>query len=119
MHNGFYSPIQKGYKITSMSSKSKQEKNKLRQIELLKHFEGDFYQEKILPDKVLVKMWNGGTNKWQVAVFTRSSFNNYKAFQGNGNKQKFEDKIEEEKIPFERPTLETLKNKAKQNGFSF
>ncbi len=90
-------------------TKAKKEKNRLRQLELLAQFEGDFYQEKILPDKVLVKMWNGSSNKWQVAEFTRSSFNNYKAFQGNKNK--FEESIKEEepKIPFERPTLERLK----------
>lgn len=54
-----------------------------RQEELLKNFNqaGDHYEEKKVGDTWMVKMWNGGTNRWQVAVFSEVSFRNYKSFQ--------------------------------------
>jgi hypothetical protein len=69
-----------------MTSKTKREKQRLIQEEKLKLFTGDFYQEKEIGDKVFVKMWNGNSNKWQVAEFTKVSFRNYKHFQENNKR---------------------------------
>jgi hypothetical protein len=33
------------------------------------------YATKIVGDWVLVRQWNGGTNRWEVAIYTRESFN--------------------------------------------
>ena len=73
-------------------SKSKQLKRQACQIELLKNFEGDFYQEKKIGDKWYVKMWNGATKKWQVAVYGENSFRNYKKFT---EAQEYEDELQE------------------------
>ena len=56
------------------------QKKLLRQQELLKNFEGDFYQEKKINDKWYVKMWNGGTKRWQVAIYSEDSFKRYKSY---------------------------------------
>lgn len=68
-----------------MSKKSRQIKRQIRQLELLKEFAhqvGDFYEEKRVGDNWYVKMYNGGSDKWQVAVYSSSSFRRYKNFQG-------------------------------------
>lgn len=57
---------------------SKQKKRDHQQSSLLTIFEGDYYQEKQVGDKWLVKMWNGTTNKWQVAIYSELSFRRYK-----------------------------------------
>ena len=73
-----------------MSKKSN--KRQQRQLELLKHFEGDFYQEKKVGDNWYIKMWNGGNQKWQVAVFTQKSFRNYKSYKNfRDESQKLDD----------------------------
>ena len=47
----------------------------------------DFYEERYERGFWLVKQWNGDNQKWQVAVFTEESFNNYKkAGELNQNK---------------------------------
>jgi hypothetical protein len=92
-----------------MSSKAKQLERRLRQIELLKNFEGDFYQEKKVGNEWLIKMWNGGTHKWQVAVFSESSFRKYKSFDRATQKQEELDEKFQAEIHFERPTLESVK----------
>ena len=51
-----------------------------RQFLLLKHFEGDFYQEKKINNQWYIKTWNGNQKRWQVAVYSEQSFNLYKAF---------------------------------------
>ena len=51
-----------------------------RQVELLKGFEGDFYQEKKVGDKWLIKMFNGKTKRWQVAQYSISSYEKYKGY---------------------------------------
>jgi hypothetical protein len=63
-----------------MGKRAKLERQR-RQQELLKLFVGDWYQEKQVGDKWYVKMWNGGTNKWQVGEFTAASFKKYKQFR--------------------------------------
>lgn len=63
-----------------MTKKKKEERLK-RQEELLKLFNGDFYQEKLIDGKWYVKMYNRGTDRWQVAIFTQESFSRYKTFQ--------------------------------------
>ena len=69
---------------TSKRRKEKQkEQRRQKQRELLKYFEGDFYQEKKIGDKWFVKMFNGNTERWQVAIYSESSFQTYKEFQEN------------------------------------
>jgi hypothetical protein len=76
-----------------MKGHAKKLKRQERQNELLKNFEGDFYQEKKVGNEWLIKMWNGGTKKWQVAVFSDSSYKKYKMF---GNAKKEEEELNEE-----------------------
>jgi hypothetical protein len=61
-------------------SKTTAQKRKERQEELLKLFEGDFYQEKKVGDKWHVKQYNRNTDRWQVAVYSESSFSRYKGY---------------------------------------
>lgn len=61
----------------------KKEQRRQKQQELLKHFEGDFYQEKKIGDKWFVKLFNGNTGNWQVAIYSEDSFKRYKEFQSN------------------------------------
>mgnify|MGYP001559221659 CR=1 FL=1 len=49
----------------------------------MKHFDGDFYQEKQVENSWYVKQYNGNNDRWQVAVYTNQSFRNYKKFQEN------------------------------------
>lgn len=94
-----------------MKGQLKKLKRLARQQELLKNFEGDFYQEKKVGNEWLIKMFNGGTKKWQVAVFSETAYNKYKAFSKARKEEEeldnsFKEKIIDEK--FERPTLESL-----------
>lgn len=65
-----------------MSKKKKLERRK-RQEELLKNFDGDFYQEKKIGNEWFVKHYNGNTDRWQVAVYSQDSFQRYKIFSEN------------------------------------
>ena len=71
-----------------MSSETKKLEKQLRQQELLKNFEGDYYQEKQVGNKWLVKSLSGNTGKWQVAEYSEESFQRYKEY--NENKQHLE-----------------------------
>jgi hypothetical protein len=66
-------------------SNTRKEKRKLeniiRQQELLKNFEGEFYQEKKVGNNWLVKMFNKDNGKWQVAVYSEDSYRKYKDYQ--------------------------------------
>ena len=66
--------------------KKGRQKRRLRQEQLLKeyfsHQVNDFYEEKKVGDKWYVKMYNGGNDNWQVAIFSSQSFRNYKGFTG-------------------------------------
>ena len=93
-------------------SKKKQLERQAKQQELLKNFEGDFYQEKKVGDEWLIKMWNGGNEKWQVAKFSEVAYKKYKAFgvakqEEEEMENQFKEKIFDEN--FVRPTLENVK----------
>jgi len=62
-------------------TKTSQAKRLARQIELLKNFEGDFYQEKKIGNEWYVKSFNGGTQRWQVSIFSEDSFKKYSAYK--------------------------------------
>ena len=47
---------------------------------LLSYFIGDHYQEREVNGFMLIKQWNGNTKSWQVAIFTKDSFENYKKY---------------------------------------
>ena len=68
--------------------KLKQAKRLARQQELLKNFEGDFYQEKQVGDEWYIKQWNGGTQRWQVAIYSKQSYANYKSYQDERDYEK-------------------------------
>ena len=72
-------------------TKTAQAKRLARQIELLKNFEGDFYQEKKVGNEWHVKSFNGGTQRWQVSIFSEDSFKKYSAFN---NARKEQDELE-------------------------
>ena len=46
--------------------------------------EKDGYAEKEVNGFWLVKQWNGDAKDWQVAIFSKESFNNYKGIQKQG-----------------------------------
>lgn len=62
--------------------KISRETRKKRQEELLSLFNQteDNYEEREIRGDVYVKMFNGNTQRWQVAVYSQKSFNNYKQF---------------------------------------
>lgn len=67
-----------------MSTKRKQQKRLERQRELLKEFAhqvGDFYEEKQVGEQWYVKMYNRGTDRWQVAIYSNEAYRKYKTFQ--------------------------------------
>jgi len=78
-----------------MKGQAKKLKRLERQIELLKNFiqEEDHYEEKKIGNEWYIKMWNGGTKKWQVAVFSEMAYKNYKKFS---SARKEEEELEEE-----------------------
>lgn len=45
---------------------------------LLTFFEKDEYSEKELNGFWLIKKWNGQTNRWEVAIYTKDGYENYK-----------------------------------------
>lgn len=90
---------------------NKKQKRNQRQLELLKNFDGDFYQEKKIGDEWYIKMWNGGTKRWQVAVYSNLSYKKYKAFDTMKEESEDLDNQFNEKIAWERPTLENIKSK--------
>ena len=101
-----------------MKGELKKQKKLERQIELLKNFEGDFYQEKKVSEEWYIKSYNGGTKRWQVSIYSEQSYRNYKSFQEEREpkRQKQNIKPHIEDIPFIRPTLESIKAMvAKQN----
>jgi len=59
----------------------KQKKQSTRNKFLLSFFSEDKYQEKEVNGFWLVKQFNSGNGKWQVAVYTKESFKSYKNFQ--------------------------------------
>ena len=64
--------------------KKAKEKNKTRRDFLLTFFtDYNEYQEVELNNFWLVKQWNGDAKFWQVAIFTKESFKNYKKFRQN------------------------------------
>ncbi len=72
-----------------MSLKQKKD-NKVRQDFLLTFFEQDIYQEKEVNGFWLIKQWNSDAQKWQVAIYTKESFSNYKKYSENYNKKQNE-----------------------------
>ncbi len=53
------------------------------QLERLKHFSHqpiDYYEEKKVGNDWYVKNYNGGTDQWQVSVYSPESFRKYKQF---------------------------------------
>ena len=65
-----------------MSLIKKKENRKLHQF-LLTFFnqEADHYEEKELNGFWLVKQKNNDNDTWQVCIFTKESFNNYKNYK--------------------------------------
>ncbi len=66
----------------------KQTKRRDRQEILLKAFSNqtiEHYEEKQVEDCWFVKMYNAGNKKWQIAIYSKESFAQYKQFS-NSNK---------------------------------
>lgn len=72
-----------------MSKESRRESRRLRQLELLKNFTDDFYQEKQVDGKWLVKHQDGVTGNWVVAEYSQESFQRYKEYADNGQRFKY------------------------------
>lgn len=89
-------------------TEAKKKRMRERQVELLKNFQGDFYQEKKVGDEWYIKSFNGGTGRWQVSVYSETSYRRYKSFVPEKDFAPLRAKPEST-IPFERPTLESVK----------
>jgi len=76
----------------SRKRKARREEQERRLKEFIQDFE--HYEERRIGDKIWVKHWNGGTNLWQVAIFTEQSFRKYKNY--GENRQLFENAINKE-----------------------
>lgn len=93
-------------------TEAKKKRLRERQIELLKMFKGDFYQVMQVGNEWYIKSWNGGTNKWQVSVYSDVSYKKYKSFDLEKAREEKELDKKFKDIPqvtFERPTLESIK----------
>lgn len=54
---------------------------KINQTERLKLFDTPTgYEEKFIDDKWYVKSFNGGTKKWQVAIYSIDAYKRYKGY---------------------------------------
>lgn len=99
-----------------MSSKTKKLKGQAHQIELLKKFNGDYYQEKKDGDKWLIKMWNGSTKKWQVATYSNKSYNAYKSFSSAvRDGEELDNYFNQNIASFEKPTLQNILDMAEKH----
>jgi len=59
---------------------SKKTSNRQQEF-LLSFFDTSGYQEKFVNNFWLVKQWNGNNQRWQVAIFTKESFEKYKKYK--------------------------------------
>ena len=65
-----------------MPSKAKRiARQELLLKEVFSHQIGDFYEEKQVGDKWYIKMYNRGSDRWIVAIYSNDSFRRYKTFQ--------------------------------------
>ena len=55
----------------SKYSPTKKLKNKVKHDRLLRLFDGDGYEVFETPKYIFVKQWNGNSETWQVAIYTR------------------------------------------------
>lgn len=81
------------------------------QMELLKSFahqKTDHYEEMKVGNEWHIKSYNGGTKRWQVSIYSEVSYRNYKSFQDDREPKRRKENIKPH-IPFERPTLESIK----------
>ena len=61
--------------------KTKKDRNEARRQFLITFFDKEEdYDEKYIHGFWLIKSWNGGTKKWQVAIYPEESYRNYKMF---------------------------------------
>lgn len=93
-----------------MKGQAKKLKRLARQQELLSNFEGDFYQEKKIGDEWYIKSFNGGTGRWQVGIYNDIAYRRYKSYKQDSKDliELFDRKLKPT-IPFEKPTLESIK----------
>lgn len=65
-----------------MTRKGAKDRNKTRHEFLLTLFPDNEEKYAVLPMNgfVLVRQWNGGTNRWEVAVYTQEKYNNSRYF---------------------------------------
>lgn len=91
-------------------TESKKKRLRAIQEERLKMFEGDFHQEKKVGDEWYIKSWNGGTERWQVAMFSELSYKKYKSFELKKDNEK---EVKPMDPNFIRPTLENIKKLTK------
>ncbi len=67
---------------SNLTKKAKKQLKEELRIELLRYFQGDFYQEKQVLGKWLVKYYDRDKDNWNVMVFkSDSTFRNYKNFR--------------------------------------
>lgn len=97
----------------------KKQKRLERQLELLKMFEGDFYQEKQVGNEWYIKSFNGGTGRWQVSIYSGVAYRRYKSFDRAKQDGEELDEQFEQKTLWKAPTLEDVKEIVeKQNDLS-
>lgn len=89
-----------------MSNKTKKKQyNQSRQDFLLTFFDCEDYQEKFVNGFWLIKQFNGDTDNWQVAIFTKDSFKSYSESRKKSDVLKREDEMKSESMKLEEKYL--------------
>ncbi len=75
--------------------------NKLKKLQIqqdrlkeFSHQEQDHYEERKVGNEWYIKSWNGGTNRWQVSVYSEQSYRRYKSY--GEQKREFDYKMNKE-----------------------
>lgn len=79
-----------------------------QRLKMFAYQKEDHYEEKKVGNEWYIKSWNGGTQRWQVSVYSEVSYRRYKSYTPEKEFAPIREKPEP-KIPFVRPTLESIK----------
>lgn len=67
----------------SKARDTKKQLNREKHERLLRLFDGEGYEEFHAPKYVFVKQWNGGTERWEVAIYTKDSWQRKEEYNRN------------------------------------
>lgn len=75
------------------AQKKRRQAKQLGRLQEFAHQVTDHYEERLIGDEWYVKSFNGGTKRWQVAIYSKDSFRRYKSYTNNDNKKEFEYRV--------------------------